>query len=170
MGGAGGGQGSGVRGRTEDKGGKGNNGACRLRIGQWNIGTLTESRNADEYKLWYSGVLKGKNGVGILVDRELRESAVVVRRVNDRLTSIKLLVGEYTINVVSAYAPQAGLDEENKRRFWEGMDEIVRSIPPAKRLFIGGDFNGHIGTTAGGYGEVHGGFSFGDRNAGGTSL
>ncbi|XP_070020086.1 uncharacterized protein [Nicotiana sylvestris] len=70
----------------------------------------------------------------------------------------------------SAYAPQAGLDEEVKRRFWEGLDEIVRSIPPTKRLFIGGDFNGHIGSAAGSYGEVHGGFGLGDRNRGGTSL
>ncbi|XP_070014095.1 uncharacterized protein [Nicotiana sylvestris] len=71
---------------------------------------------------------------------------------------------------VSAYAPQAGLDEEVKRRFWEGLDEIVCSIPPTERLFIGGDFNGHIGAAAGSYGEVHGGFGHGDRNGGGTSL
>ncbi|XP_075106801.1 uncharacterized protein LOC107825810 [Nicotiana tabacum] len=55
--------------------------------------------------------------------------------------------------IVSSYTPQAGLDEEVKRRFWEGVD-----------------FNDHIGSTTGGYGEVHGGFDFGDRNGGGTSL
>ncbi|XP_019248375.1 PREDICTED: craniofacial development protein 2-like [Nicotiana attenuata] len=183
---------------TRNKEGKGKEGAYRLRIGSWNIGTLTgksielakilqkmkvniacvqetrwagsKARNADGYKLWYSGVVRGKNGVGILVDRDLRESVVEVRRVNDRLMFIKLVIGECTLNVVSAYAPQAGLDEEVKRRFWEGLDEIVRSIPPTERLFIRGDFNGHIGSAAGSYGEVHGGFGFGDRNGGGTSL
>ncbi|XP_070035898.1 uncharacterized protein [Nicotiana tomentosiformis] len=84
--------------------------------------------------------------------------------------SIKLVVGGCTLTIVSAYAPQAGLDEEVKRRFSEGLDKIVRSIPPAERLFIGGDFNGHIGSTIGGNGEVHGGLGFGDRNGGGTSL
>ncbi|XP_075087656.1 uncharacterized protein LOC142169658 [Nicotiana tabacum] len=84
--------------------------------------------------------------------------------------SIKLVVEECTLNVVSAYAPQSGWEEEVKRRFWEGLDEIMHSILPAKKLFIGRDFNGHIGSTAGGYGEVHGGFGFGDRNARGTSL
>ncbi|XP_070054470.1 uncharacterized protein [Nicotiana tomentosiformis] len=83
---------------------------------------------------------------------------------------IKLVVRECTLNVVSAYAPHVGLDEEVKRRFWEGLDEIVRQVSPAEKLFIGGDFNGHIGSTAGGYGEVHGGFDFGERNGGGTSL
>ncbi|XP_075101736.1 uncharacterized protein LOC142177167 [Nicotiana tabacum] len=54
--------------------------------------------------------------------------------------------------------------------FGGGVDEIVHNIPPAERLFIRGDFNGHIGSTAGGYGEVHGNFGFGDRNAGCTLL
>ncbi|XP_019256247.1 PREDICTED: uncharacterized protein LOC109234632 [Nicotiana attenuata] len=99
------------------------------------------ARDADGYKLWYAGVMNGKNGVGILLGSDLRESVLEV-----------------------------GLDEEVKRRFLEGWDEIVRSIPPAKRLFIGGDFNGHIGSTADSHGEVHGGFTFGVRNGGGTSL
>nr|XP_009777392.1 PREDICTED: uncharacterized protein LOC104226971 [Nicotiana sylvestris] len=84
--------------------------------------------------------------------------------------TIKLVVGECTLNVVSAYAPQAGLDEEIKRRFWEGLDEIVRNILPSERLFIGGDFNGHIGSAAGGYTEVYNDFGFGERNGRGTSL
>nr|XP_009606782.1 craniofacial development protein 2-like [Nicotiana tomentosiformis] len=84
--------------------------------------------------------------------------------------TIKLVIVECTINIISAYAPQADLDEEVKRRFWEGLDEIVHSILPTERLFIGGDFNGHIGSTVGGFGEVHADFCFGDRNEGGTSL
>nr|XP_016488582.1 PREDICTED: craniofacial development protein 2-like [Nicotiana tabacum] len=79
-------------------------------------------------------------------------------RVNDKLMNIKLVVGGFTLNIISAYAPQAGLDEEVKRRFWEDLDEMVR------------DFNGHIGATSGGYNDVRGGFGFGDRNGGGTSL
>ncbi|XP_070043194.1 uncharacterized protein [Nicotiana tomentosiformis] len=63
-----------------------------------------------------------------------------------------------------------GLDEKAKRCFWEGLDEIVRQVPPAEKLFIGRDFNGHIGWITGGHGEVHGGFGFGERNGGGTSL
>ncbi|XP_009762308.2 uncharacterized protein [Nicotiana sylvestris] len=114
--------------------------------------------------------MKGKNGVGILVDRELRESVVKVRRVNDRLMTIKVVVGGSTLNAISAYAPQTGLDEEVKRRLWEALDEMVRGILPTEKLFIEGDFNGHIGSSDGGYGEVHGGFGFGDRNSGVTSL
>ncbi|XP_070029450.1 uncharacterized protein [Nicotiana sylvestris] len=43
-------------------------------------------------------------------------------------------------------------------------------VPLVEKLFIGGDFNSYIGSNVGGYGEVHGGFGFGERNIGGTSL
>nr|XP_009782587.1 PREDICTED: uncharacterized protein LOC104231313 [Nicotiana sylvestris] len=67
--------------------------------------------------------------------------------------AIKLVVGGITLNVISYYAPQAVLDEVVKRCFWEGLDEVVHGIPPTEKLFIGGDFNKHIGSSAGRYGE-----------------
>ncbi|XP_070056876.1 uncharacterized protein [Nicotiana tomentosiformis] len=73
-------------------------------------------------------------------------------------------------DVDSAYAPQACLDEEVKRRFWEDLDEMVHGIPHTEKIFIGGDFNGHIRATSGGYDDVHDGFDFVDRNEGRTSL
>nr|XP_016485907.1 PREDICTED: craniofacial development protein 2-like [Nicotiana tabacum] len=123
---------------------------CRLEFkweldqGKNHVLTGSRARDVDGYKLWYSEVQRGKNGVGILVDGELRKSVVEVRRVNDRLMTIKLVVGECTLNIVSAYAPHTGLDEEVKRRFWEGLDEIVRQVPPTERLFIEGNFNGKV--------------------------
>ncbi|XP_070035068.1 uncharacterized protein [Nicotiana tomentosiformis] len=84
--------------------------------------------------------------------------------------SIKLVVSGFTLNIISAYAPQADLDKEVKRRLWEDLDEMVHCIPHTEKLFIGGGFNGHIGATSGGYDDVHGGFGFRTRNGGGTSL
>ncbi|XP_019231106.1 PREDICTED: craniofacial development protein 2-like [Nicotiana attenuata] len=130
----------------------------------------SKARDANGFKLWVSGCERGKNGVGILVDRDLRELVVEVRRVNDRLMAIKLAMGGSTLNVISAYAPQVGLDEEIKRRFWEEFDGLVCGILLTEKLFIGGNFNGHIGTTFGGYDSVHGGFGFGVRNERGIAL
>ncbi|XP_060217085.1 uncharacterized protein LOC132644513 [Lycium barbarum] len=84
--------------------------------------------------------------------------------------AVKLVVEGFTLNIISAYAPQAGLDGEEKRSFWEDLDEVVGGIPPTKKLFMGGDFNGHIGSTSGGYDEEHRGFGLGVRNGGGVSL
>nr|XP_009767134.1 PREDICTED: uncharacterized protein LOC104218356 [Nicotiana sylvestris] len=77
--------------------------------------------------------------------------------------SIKLVVGGFTVIVISAYASQVGLDQEVKRQFCEDLEEMVRGIPHTEKLFIGGDFNGYIGANARGYDDVHGGFGFGDR-------
>ncbi|XP_070029650.1 uncharacterized protein [Nicotiana sylvestris] len=49
---------------------------------------------------------------------------------------IKLVVGEYALNVVSAYAPHAGLDEEVKRRFWEGLDEMFARFSKRKEHLV----------------------------------
>jgi hypothetical protein len=41
---------------------------------------------------------------------------------------------------------------------------LVSSVPPSEKHFIGGDFNGHIGSTRVGFDGVHGGFRYGSRN------
>ena len=55
------------------------------------------------------------------------------------------MIGENIVNIISAYAPQVGLDDLTKEQFWEHMDDVVQGIPVGERLFIGGDFNGHVG-------------------------
>lgn len=68
--------------------------------------------------------MRGKNGVGILIDRELRDQVVEIKRVNNRLMAIKLVVGGLTFKIVSAYAPQVGLNEEVKRYFWKDLEGL----------------------------------------------
>jgi exonuclease III len=69
------------------------------------------------FKLWYTGSTSGKNGVGILIDRSLKDGVVDVRRQGDRIILIRLVVGDSALNVISAYAPQVGLSESTKRWF-----------------------------------------------------
>ncbi|XP_049410602.1 uncharacterized protein LOC125873792 [Solanum stenotomum] len=83
---------------------------------------------------------------------------------------IKLVIGGCTLSVISSYAPQVGLGGEAKKLFYKDLDEVVRGIPNTEKIFIGGDFNGHIGATSNGFDNVHGGFGFGERNGSGTSL
>lgn len=49
-------------------------------------------------------------------------------------------------------------------RFLEVLDKVVYGMPSIEKIFIRGDFNGHIEALSIGYGNVRGGFSFGDRN------
>jgi len=82
--------------------------------------------------------------VGVIIDKQLLENVVKVRRKGDRILLVKLILGREIFNVISVYAPQVGLDESNKRQFWEDLDEIVKHIPIKEKLFIGGGLNGHV--------------------------
>ena len=105
-----------------------------------------------------------------MIKKELVKQVVEGRCKSDRIMSINLVVGSMIFNVVSVYAPQIRLDEEIKRLFWEDLDEVIQSIPQTEKLFIGGDFNGHIGRRGDGYETIHGGFGYGERNSGRVSI
>ena len=171
-----------------------------IRLGSWNVGSLTgklreivdtmtrrrvnilcvqetkwTGQKAKEventgFKLWYTGKEHNKNGVGILIDKNLRSGVVDVRRQGDMIILVKLVVCDMILNVISAYASQVGLSEAVKKNFWEELDVMVRDVPSSEKLFIGGDFNGHVGTTSGGFERVHGGFGYGDRNQEGVEI
>jgi hypothetical protein len=142
--------------------------AC-LQETKW-VGEKAREIENTGFKFYYTGKHRNKNGVGIIVDMNFKDDIVTVIRKGDRLILVKLVLGENIINIVSAYAPQVGLDEHTKVQFWEQMDELIQEIPLGEKIYIGGDFNGHVGEDRVGYEIVHGGHGFGDRNDGGESI
>ena len=62
------------------------------------------------FKLWYTGKTSNKNGVGVLIDKSLKDG-VEVRRQGDRIILVKLVISDIFLNVISAYAPS--------RPWWE---------------------------------------------------
>ncbi|XP_050141126.1 uncharacterized protein LOC126617112 [Malus sylvestris] len=188
------------QGRVKKLGQKGRVQESKMRLGTWNIGTLTGKsmevvevmvrrrinimclqetkwvgRKAKDlensgFKLWYSGTNRTRNGVGIIVDKTLTQDVVDVKRVGDRIMAIKIVIGQELINVISAYAPQVGLDTSSKEKFWEDLGDLVQGIAQTEKLFIGGDLNGHVGRETGNYGGFHGGHGFGERNKDGEAI
>ncbi|KAM1556818.1 hypothetical protein ACFX10_040308 [Malus domestica] len=188
------------RGRVKKLGQKGRVQESKMRLGTWNIGTLTGKsmevvevmerrrinimclqetkwvgRKAKDlensgFKLWYSGTNRTRNSVGIIVDKTLTQDVVDVKRVGDRIMAIKIVIGQELINVISAYAPQVGLDTSSKEKFWEDLGDLVQGIAQTEKLFIGGDLNGHVGRETGNYGGFHGGHGFGERNEDGEAI
>jgi exonuclease III len=67
------------------------------------------------FKLWYTCTMTNKNGVGIVLDNSLKDGMVDIKRQGDMIILVKLLVGDLVFNVISAYAPQIGLNESIKR-------------------------------------------------------
>jgi hypothetical protein len=122
------------------------------------------------FKLWYTGNTSTKNGVGIVFDKSLKDGVVDIKRQGDMIILVKLLVGDLVFNVISAYTPQIGLNESVKMQFWEELDALVSSVPIFEKLFIGGDLNGHVGSTRVGFVGVHGGFRYGSKNQEGDRI
>ena len=121
-------------------------------------------------KLYYHGCEKNRNGIGIILSASLIADVVEVHRQSDRIMRMKLDHRGCMLNVISAYAPQTGCDEEEKDKFWEEMDDVMVSIPAEERVIIGGDLNGHVGEGNVGCEDVIGKHGFGTRNAGGERI
>ncbi|KAK3529213.1 hypothetical protein QTP70_021446 [Hemibagrus guttatus] len=97
------------------------------------------------FKLFYYGVDSKRNGVGVVLKEEFVRNVLEVKRVSDRVMSLKLEIEGVKLNVVSGYASQVGCELEEKERFWSELDEVMESIPMGERVVIGADFNGHVG-------------------------
>ena len=47
----------------------------------------------------------------MIIDKQLFEDVVEVRRKGDRISLVKLILGREILNVIRSYAQQVGLDE-----------------------------------------------------------
>ena len=83
---------------------------------------------------------------------------------------LRLVWGDCSINIESAYAPQTGLPEEVKEEFWVDVERVIEGLAMEERVIMGADFNGHTGTSSEGVERIHGGFGFGWANAEGRRV
>lgn len=171
-----------------------------IRMASWNLGTLTgrsqelaetlKRRNINicciqelrwkgsksrdlglGYQLVYHGSNNTQNGVGIVLNNQLKDRILNIQRKSDRLIALKLAMDSQKImNIICAYAPQTGCKEQEKYEFWEDLDEVVIHIPLGETKFIMGDLNGHVGESSDTYKDIHGGFGYGTWNKDGQRV
>ena len=114
------------------------------------------------FKFLWSGVCKAENGVGVIVANWLIGKFVKAERFNDRVMRVNVVIGNVVWEVVSCYCPQAGRSVNEKEEFYELMGNVAIS----EKVLVGGDFDGHVGSDTGGFGEVHGGLGIGQKMEG----
>ena len=144
---------------------------CCLQEVRWRGASARMIQGKDtQYKLFWVGSKDGTGGVGILVADRWIEKVIDVNRVNDRIMLVKLLLGKVTVVIVSVYAPQQGLPDGEKDRFYEELLLTLSAIGSNEIIMLCGDLNGHVGRAISGYANVHGGYGFGVRNAEGERI
>ncbi|PKU84030.1 ataxia telangiectasia mutated family protein [Dendrobium catenatum] len=109
------------------------------------VGDKAKEIDSLGFKLWYSGRSRTRNGVGVIIDKSLKDNVIKINRIGDRIIALKIVVDDKIVNIISAYAPQVGLDMSSKLNFWNDLEELIQNIPLRERVFIGGDLNGHVG-------------------------
>lgn len=106
----------------------------------------------------------------IIIDKKLKENFVDIKRLVDRIISLKLISGKKILNIISVYVPQVAIEEHIKKECLENMDATNQGISVGEKLIIGGDLNDHIGRNNKNYERVHGGFRYGVRKEGGEKI
>ena len=134
------------------------------------VGEKAKEIDSLGFKLWYSGRSRTRNGVGVIIDKSLKDNVVEIKRIDDSIIALKIVVDTKIINVISVYAPQVGLNICSKKKFWNDLEGLIQMIPLEEKIFIGGDLNGHVGRVVEDFKNIHGGYEFGVTNEEGRTI
>ena len=122
------------------------------------------------FKLYYHGICRARNGIGIILSKEWQDKILEIKRISDRIMTMKLVSGNTMLNIISGYAPQVGCSQQEKDQFYENLESEMRRIPLHEELIIGGDLNGHVGKDRSNFEREHGGHGYGQQNPEGESI
>uniref|UniRef100_A0A2C9K1V3 Endonuclease/exonuclease/phosphatase domain-containing protein n=1 Tax=Biomphalaria glabrata TaxID=6526 RepID=A0A2C9K1V3_BIOGL len=49
------------------------------------------------------------------------------------------------VNIICAYSPTLAAPEEDKDRFFQSLEDVIKNITNSEHLYINGDFNARVG-------------------------
>ena len=101
-------------------------------------GATTIGFGEEKFKFWYSWCMEGGSGVGVLVRHDLAGSVVEVERFSHRVMKVKIVIGKVIYQFFSVYAPHVGRSDEEKREFWEKLEDGVAGISGEEGVIVGG--------------------------------
>ena len=122
------------------------------------------------FKLYYHGICRARIGIGIILSKKWQDKIIEIKRISDRIMTMKLLSGNIMLNIISVYVPQVGCSQQEKDQFYENLESEIRRILLHEELIIGGDLNGHVGKDRSNFERKHGGHGYGQQNPEGESI
>ena len=119
-------------------------GICEVRLK-----SLGEHLTEEGHVLYYSGEIdKHTNGVGFLVNKNIKNSVLGCRPVSSRAISIRLRATPFNITTVQAYAPTSDHDDDAVEAFYNQLQETIDKVDKKDILIIQGDWNAKVGKDA----------------------
>ena len=103
------------------------------------------------FKFFWCGKERGQGGAGFLLAEKWVDKVFDVLRISDRIILIRLVIGKVVLTFLSVYAPQAGLQEAEKDRFYDQLQSVMARIPASEVLIPLGDWNGQVGADSNGF-------------------
>ena len=91
-----------------------------------------------------------------------RNKILEVKRINQRLIRLKVMLKTSVLKVISGFTPQIGCSEEQKESHRNELEEQIREMPDQENVIFEADLNGRVGKWSDGYEDEHGGNGYGE--------
>ena len=132
-------------------------------------------REESGYTIYWSGKTaseRSESGVALAIRNELVSRLIEEpKAVSDRLMSLRVpLSDERWCNVIAVYAPTMTNSQENINRFYDQLNQALRSVPAADKILLMGDFNARVGQDHSTWPGVIGKYGCGNLNSNGELL
>ena len=124
---------------------------------------------SDDFMVYYSGHDDSKrNGVAIILKKNIAQTILGYNPVNDRIISVRLQGKPLNITLIQVYAPTTGAEEVDIEEFYSKLQKVIDDTPKKDVLIIAGDLNAKVGDEE--EIEITGRFGLGQRNNAGERL
>ena len=103
--------------------------------------------NSDDHYIYYCGQDSfRRNGVGIMVNKRVRNAVLGCRLKNNRMIPVHFQGKPFNITVIQVYAPTSNAEEAEVEWFYEDLQDLLELTPPKYVLSITGDWNAKVGS------------------------
>ena len=125
--------------------------------------------NSDDYYIYYCGQESfRRNGVGLMVNKRVRNAVFGFNLKNDRMISVGFQGKPFNITVIQVYAPTSNAEETEVEQLYEDLQDLLELTPKKDVLVIIGDWNAKVGSQE--IPGVTGKFGLGVQNESGQRL
>ena len=122
----------------------------------------------DDHIMIYSGRKEHKNGVGIVMRKEIARSLIGHWAISERVKMIKLQGKPFNINIIQIYAPTKDHEDEEIELLYDEIQTEIKKLKTDDLLCVMGDLNAKVGKEKAT--DMTGQYGLGTRNKRGERL